>query len=186
MGIQEDLGSMAHREVRVNEDLPETTETRESVATTVQWGQMDVAAREDKWEKKESKVPVGTEVPEESWVIQDLSESGGGRARLAPVETPASLARPALLATEGMKAHLDLKGQKDREESKDLLETEAQWAPREVLVVQETELLVVLVSRVTLGPVETSVSRVPKELLDRKETMEMPEILAQITVNQEL
>ncbi|CAF97671.1 unnamed protein product, partial [Tetraodon nigroviridis] len=42
-------------------------------------------------------------------VIQDLVESWGGRAQLAPMETLVILAKPVLLATEGMKAHLDLK-----------------------------------------------------------------------------
>lgn len=66
-----------------------------------------------------------TEDQEETWGSQDPVESRGGRAQLAPTETLASLAGMGLLATEEMKAHLDQRDPKDREESKELQETEA-------------------------------------------------------------
>lgn len=54
------------------------------------------------------------------------------------------------------------------------------------MVRQEMVPRAVLVSRVILGPVETLVSRVVKELLDPKETTEIPEIQAKITTSQDL
>lgn len=137
-------------------------------------------------ERRESKDLVGTGVPEEMRGSQDPVETRGGRAQLAPTETLASLARPGLLATGEMKAHLDLKGKKDREESKELRETEARWGKGEKMVLQEMALQVVLVSRVIPGPAETLVSRVSGEPLDPKETMETPENQAQITPTQDL
>lgn len=113
-------------------------------------------------------------------------ESRGGRVQLAPTETPVSLASLGLLATEEMKAPLDQRDPKDREESKELQETEARWGRGEKMVSQETAQQVVLVSRVILGPVETLVSRVAKEPLDPKEMTEIPEIQAPITTNQDL
>lgn len=52
------------------------------------------------------------------------------------------------------------------------------------MVPQETAQQVALVSRVTLGPVETPVSRVEREPLDPKEMTESPAIQALITMNQ--
>lgn len=77
---------------------------------------------------------MATEDQEESWVNQAPEETRGGRAQLAPTETLVSLARLGLLATEEMKAHLDLKDPKDQEESKALKETEARQGRGEKMV----------------------------------------------------
>lgn len=65
---------------------------------------------------------------------QDPEETRGGRAQLAPTENPVSLERADLLDTGGMKARLDLKDPKDREESKELRETEASRGRGEKMV----------------------------------------------------
>lgn len=135
-------------------------------------------------ERRGSRVPVGTEDQEETRGSQDPVESRGGRAQLAPTETLARLAGMGLPATEEMKAHLDQRDPKEREESKELRETEARWGSGEKMVSQETAQQVALVSRVTLGPVETLVSRVEREPLDPKEMTESPASQAPITGNQ--
>lgn len=177
---------MARWVLRVNRALPEATGTKESAVMMAHLERMEVAAREDKLERRASKDLVGTEVPEETRGIQDHVESRGGRAQVAPTETLASLARAGLLATGEMKAQLDLKEPKDREESKELRETEARLGIGEKMVLLEMALRVVLVSRVIPGPAETVVSRVAGEPLDPKETMETPENQAPITTTQDL
>lgn len=170
--------------LRVTVALAEPMGTKESAVMMGHLEQMELAAREDKLERRGSKVPVETEVQEETRGSQDPAESREGRAQLDPTETLARLASPDLPATEETKAHLDKKDPKGREESKELRETEARWGRGEKMVSQEMAQQVVMVSRVTLAPVETLVSRAPRELLDPKEMMESPEIQAQITTNQ--
>lgn len=186
MANQEGLETTALWDLRVIAALAETTGTKESAAMMAHRDRMALAAREDNLERKASKVPVETEGREETWGSPDPVESRGGRAQLAPTETLASLARAGLLATEEMKAHLDQKDPKDREESKELRETEARLGRGEKMVYQEMVLQVAMVSRVILGHVEILVSRVAREPLDPKEMTEMPEIQAPITTNQDL
>lgn len=182
----EGLEALAHWDLRVSGALAETTGTKESAVMMAHREKMELVARKDDLERKASRVPVETEVQEETRVSQDPVESRGGRAQLAPTETLASLAETGLLATGEMKAHLDQKDPKDREESKEVRETEASWGRGEKMVHQEMVLQVVMVSRDILGPVETLVSRVARELLDPKEMTEIPEIQALITTNLDL
>lgn len=172
-------------DLRVIGVLVEPMGTKESVVMMGHLEQMEVAAREEQLENRESRVPVETEVRKEMQGSQDPVESRGGRAQLAPTETPVSPAGRGLPATEEMKAHLDQKDPKDREESKELQETEARWGGGEKMAWWETEQKAALVSRVILGPVETLVSRVVKELLDPKETTETLEIQAPITMSRD-
>lgn len=153
---------------------------------TAEPDRMGTAEREDNLERRASKVPVETEVQEEAWGSQGPAESRGGRAQPAPTETPASRAEPGLLATEEMKAHLDQRVPKGREESKELRETEARWGRGEKTACQETALWVVSASRVILGPAEAPVNLAAREPLDPKETTETPEIQAPTTSNQDL
>lgn len=183
---QAGLATMDHWDLRGTVALVEQMGTKESAAMMEQLDQMETAAIEDKWERRENKGPVETEVQEVTRVSQDPEESRGGRAQLAPTETLASLADPVLLATEEMKAHLDQRELKDREESKELQETEARWGRGEKMVSKEMVLLAAQVSRVILGLVETLVSRVARELLAPKEMMETLEMPALITSNQEV
>lgn len=117
----------AHWDPRVIVALLETTGTKESAVMMAYRDRMDLAATEAQLERRASKVPVETEVQEESQGSQDPVENRGGRAQLAPTETLANLAGLGLLATEGMKAHLDQRDPKDQEESRELQETEARW-----------------------------------------------------------
>lgn len=181
---QDDLETMDHWDARVTGALAEVMGTKESAVMMEHLGKMGLPAREDKLEKRGSKVPVETEGQEETQGTQDSGESRGGRAQQAPTETPASRAGLELLATEEMKAHLDQRDPKDRQESKELRETEARWGRGEKMAPREMAQQVVMVSRVTLGPVETLVSRVARELLDPKEMTESPESQAPITTNQ--
>lgn len=92
----------------------------------------------------------------------------------------------ALLATGEMKVHQDQRGLKEGKELKAHQGKEAQWGRGESLVNKEMARKAVMASKVTLGPVETPVSRVPRELPDPKETMESPEIQVVITTTQGL
>lgn len=186
MASQEGPETTAHRDLRGRAALPETTGTKESAAMMAHRDQMDAPAKREYLERRASKVPVATEVQEETRGIQDPVESRGGRAQLAPTETLVRTADPDLLATEEMKDQLDQKDPKGREESKELRETEARWGPGEKTARQEMELKVVMVSRVILDNVETLVSRVAREPLDPKETTETPENQAPTTMNQDV
>lgn len=181
---QEGLENMGSWDLRVIRVLVEPMGTKESAVMMVYQDQMEVVEREEYLERRGSRVPVGTEDQEETRGSQDPVESRGGRAQLAPTETLARLAGMGLPATEEMKAHLDQRDPKEREESKELRETEARWGSGEKMVSQETAQQVALVSRVTLGPVETLVSRVEREPLDPKEMTESPASQAPITGNQ--
>lgn len=124
---QEGLETMDLWDLRVIRALVELTGTKESVVTMAHLDQMAVAAREEQSERRASKVPVETEGPEANRGSQDPVESRGGRAQLDPTETPVSQEGPGRLDTEEMKAHLDQRDPRDREESKELQETEARW-----------------------------------------------------------
>lgn len=103
----------------------EQTETKANAATMVKLEQMAAEEKEVKLERKGSKVLVETEAPEERGVNQDPGESKEGRAQPAPTETLVSPGNKVLLATEAMRAPLDQRDPKGREESKELQETEA-------------------------------------------------------------
>lgn len=137
MANQEGLETMAHWDLRVMKVLAEPMGTKESAVMMAHQDQMEPAGTTDQTERRGSKAPVETEVREEKRGSQDPVESRGGRAQLALMETLVSLAESGLLATEEMKAHLDQKDPKDREESKELRETEARWGKGEKKVSQE-------------------------------------------------
>lgn len=134
MANQEGLETTVHWDLRVIGALQETTGTKENAEMMAHRDQMEIAAREDKLGRRASRVPVETEVQEETRGTQDPVESREGMAQLAPTENLVTLAGPGLLATEEMKAHLDQKDPKAREESKELQETEARWGRGEKMV----------------------------------------------------
>lgn len=120
--VLETTALLDHREIVAH---LEQTGTKANEATMVKLVQMAAEEREVKLERKGSKVLVETEAPEERRVNQDPGESREGRAQPAPTETLVSRGNKVLLATEAMKAPLDQRDPKGREESKELQETEA-------------------------------------------------------------
>lgn len=181
MASPEELEAMGPWDPRATEGPAEPMGTRESAAMMAHPEQMDPAETGATAGRRASRVPVETEEREEGWGSQDLAENRGGRGHLGPTETQACLEEPGLLDTEEMKDHLDRRGPKDHEGSKELQETEARWERGERTVSKETEQRVAMVSRDTLVHVETRATRVAREHRDPKEMTESPGSQAQIT-----
>lgn len=120
--VLETMALWDHREIVAH---LEQMVTKVNVVTMVKLVKTVAEEREVKLERKGSKVLVETEAPEERRVSQDPGESKEGRAQPAPTETLVSPGNKVLLATEAMRAPLDQRDPKGREESKELQETEA-------------------------------------------------------------
>lgn len=177
------LETMAHWEHRENVDHPEQMVTKANVVMMGHLDKMAFVEREVKLERKGSKVLVETEAQEERRVNQDPVESKEGRVQLDLTETLVSLENRVLLATEATRDPRDQRDPKAREESKELRETEASLESEEKMEPSEMVLWVVTVFRVILASVEKMGSLAVREPQDPKETMESPEIQAQITVS---
>ncbi|KAJ8410079.1 hypothetical protein AAFF_G00211200 [Aldrovandia affinis] len=150
MGSQEDQETMVHLETRVNQDQGEPTETKEREAMMVHQEKKDLLEKGERMVRRVNKVPVETEDPEESWVIQ---AQGGNRVG---------------------RGHLDLtesRERKDRGESKDPLETEGRWVGGEKMALQEMALQDAMASKVILALEEIQESREERVPLDPKEMM---------------